>query len=531
MRYCDYGNVAMANPGLFRSSDAARRMTPPADTVNDAGGKAYARSDEAALALYALTGTFNSTFYATDETHLERVTELCAKVEPRFLAQLAVYARSRGYMKDLPAFLVAQLAKRDVKLCASAFERVIDNAKMLRNFVQIIRSGTVGRKSLGSRPKALVKGWFGTRSTEALFRQSTGDKPSMADLVKMVHPKPKDDEERAFYGWLIGRKVDFEKLPAVVRAFEAYKVFQQGELPEAPFEMLANLAKSPAQWAAIAQRATWRQLRMNLNTFQRQGVFEDADLVLKLAAKLEDAGEVRRAREFPYNLFAAYKFASSDTPLPFKIALQRAMEVACENVPALAGNVYVLIDASGSMQHPVTGTRKGATSAMRCIDVAALVGSALVRKNPLAKTIVFGEEVLPAGKLVLNPLDSVVTNAEKLAALNLGGTDCSAPLRAINWYKFPVDLAILVSDSESWIDPGKASSTAVMREWATIKARCPNAKLACIDLVPNCTAQVKGEGILSVGGFSDHVFQLLADFVRGETNGEALVKAIKEVAI
>jgi len=135
----------MPNQALFGSTNAIRRAAPAADTTNDAGGKAYARTDEAALALYALTGTFNSTYYATAEKHLERVTELCTKVDAKFIAQLAVYARTNGHMKDVPAFLVAQLAKQDVKLCASVFDRVIDNGKMLRNFAQIVRSGTVGR--------------------------------------------------------------------------------------------------------------------------------------------------------------------------------------------------------------------------------------------------------------------------------------------------------------------------------------------------------------------------------------------------
>ena len=31
----------------------------------------------------------------------------------------------------------------------AVFPRVIDNGKMLRNFVQVVRSGTVGRKSFG----------------------------------------------------------------------------------------------------------------------------------------------------------------------------------------------------------------------------------------------------------------------------------------------------------------------------------------------------------------------------------------------
>lgn len=520
----------MTNSTLFKRENVVRRTTPPTDATNDAGGKAYARSDEAALALYALTGTFNSTFYVKDETHLERVAELCAKVEPKFLAQLAVYARKDGFMKDVPAYLVASLAKRDVKLCSAVFPRVIDNGKMLRNFVQIVRSGAIGRKSLGSRPKALIQNWFSSRTVEQLFRQSTGDAPSLADIVKMVHPKPADDASRAFYGWLIGsKKVEFEKLPEVVRAFEAFKAFPGKELPDAPFEMLTNLAKTREHWTAIARKATWTQLRMNLNTFQRHGVFEDPAVILELAAKLSNAEEVRRAKAFPYQLFAAFKFASSDMPMPLRIALQQAMEVACENVPALGGNVFVLLDASGSMQSPVTGTRAGATTAMRCIDVAALVASSIVRKNPLAKVIVFGEQVMPEGRLTLNPLDTVVTNAQRLATLNLGGTDCSAPLRAINWHRASVDTAIFVSDNESWLRQG-GHGMAVMQEWAVLKSRCPKAKLACIDITPSVAAQVTPDN-LSVGGFSDHVFDLLDSFVKGDTDGDALVHKIKEVTL
>ena len=41
----------------------------------------------------------------------------------------------------------------------------------------------------------------------------------------------------------------------------------------------------------------------------------------------------------------------------------------------VAGEVVVCPDVSGSMQSPVTGYRKGATTSVRCIDVAALVAS------------------------------------------------------------------------------------------------------------------------------------------------------------
>ena len=55
---------------------------------------------------------------------------------------------------------------------------------------------------------------------------------------------------------------------------------------------------------------------------------------------------------------------------------------AVYNGPAVQGKVYVLVDVSGSMSSPITGQRKGATSAMRCIDGAALV--AAERSRPVA---------------------------------------------------------------------------------------------------------------------------------------------------
>ena len=79
---------------------------------------------------------------------------------PEFIAKTAVYARETDMMKDMPAFLLAVLSIRDKRAFRAGFPRVIDNGKMLRNFVQIMRSGAVGRKSLGSLPKRLVREWF-----------------------------------------------------------------------------------------------------------------------------------------------------------------------------------------------------------------------------------------------------------------------------------------------------------------------------------------------------------------------------------
>jgi len=517
----------MANQNLFSSS--VGKLLPNSDAVNAAGAPAYAFSAKHALAQYAVTGCFNSTFYASADAQLAKVIDLAYAAPPEFVAKTAIYARERGYMKDMPALLCAVLSIAEPKLCALTFPRVIDDAKMLRNFVQVIRSGVTGRKSLGTQPKRLVKNWLEAHSEESLFRASVGQSPSLVDVLKMVHPKPVSDARRSFYGYLLDREHRAEHLPQVVKDYEAFKRGTSTVVPDVPFQMLTALDLNGEQWATIAKNASWQMTRMNLNTFARHGVFARRSLVQLIAARLRNKAAIQKARAFPYQLLAAYRASREDIPLSVKSALEDAMEQALYNVPTLKGKVYVLLDVSGSMSSPITGHRKGATTAMRCIDGAALVAAAILRKNRAAEVIAFEEKVVRG--LRLSGRDSVMTNAQKLASIGGGGTDCSAPLKWLNEAKANGDLVVFVSDNESWVD-ARRGSTAVMNEWQRFKARNPRARLACLDFVPNATTQAaEREDILNIGGFSDAVFDLLSLFARGELGGDHWVGEVEKIAL
>ena len=170
-------------------------------------------------------------------------------------------------------------------------------------------------------------------------------------------------------------------LPEAARAFEAFKRDAANPVPDVPFQMLTALELTPQHWAAIASTAGWQMLRMNLNTLDRQCVFALDGMAEMVAARLRDPAEIAKSRVLPYQLMAAYTAAGPDVPDVVREALQDAMEIAIANVPAIAGNVVVCPDVSGSMKSPVTGYRKGATSKVRCIDVAALVAAAMLRAN------------------------------------------------------------------------------------------------------------------------------------------------------
>ena len=202
----------------------------------------------------------------------------------------------------------------------------------------------------------------------------------------------------------------------------------------------------------------------------------------------------------------------------------------------MAGKVYVFPDVSGSMHSAGDGPPEGLDErAVRCVDVAGLIAAAVLRRNPSAEVIPFSDDVV---KCELNGRDSVMTNAQKLARYPPGGTNCSAPLRLLNDRKATGDVVIYVSDNESWIDSngrgwaGGGGATETLRQWEAFKRRSPGAKLACIDLQPYGTTQAAERAdVLNVGGFSDAVFDLLAEFAAGTLTADHWVGVIESVEI
>ncbi|MDK2125921.1 vWA domain-containing protein [Parachitinimonas caeni] len=500
----------MANTQLFNTLLAKQPVT---DARNHHGAPAFQLSPKHQLAQLAITGCLNQTFYADARAQLADVLALCAKLDGEYIAKTAVYCRERGYMKDMPALLTAVLSSKAPERLPTVFGRTIDNGKMLRNFVQIMRSGATGRKSLGTRPKKLVQKWLNEATEIQLLQASVGNDPSLADVVKMVHPKPNEAWREAFFAWLLGKPYQAEHLPPLTRSLLAFRADTTGDVPAVPFQLLSNENLSTAQWADQARRMSWQTLRMNLNTLARHGVFSEPGMPQLIAQKLADPAAVAKARVYPYQLLAAYRMAGEDVPIIVREALQDALDAALINVPQLEGNVVVCPDVSGSMQSPVTGHRQGSTSKVRCIDVAALVAAAILRRNVETRVMPFEVKVV---NIALNRRDSVMTNAEKLAKIGGGGTNCSAPLAQLVQERAKVDTVIMISDNESWVDASRHRSTETMRQWELLKRINPQAKLVCIDIQPYGTTQAQERhDILNVGGFGDSVFDVMAQFAAG----------------
>jgi len=545
----------MANKSLFSNF---KNLLPRTNTINEAGGPAYKFNAKHALAQLAATGCFNGVFYANAQTQLETLRSLIDEVDDNvFLAKLAVYSRERAFMKDMPAALVATLSTRDTALMHQVFDRAIDNGRVLRTLFQMVRSGQFGRNSLSSSLQRAFQRWLNEASVSKLLSASIGNDPSLRDVLRLARPTPRDNVRRALFGWLTDKEV--EKWAPATEADLPQEVVQlikyrriTGEKDQAAvatdlnvrWDLLADAARGPKVWKAIARQMGPQALRMNLNTLLRHQVLEDPEMVDYVAGRVADATEIRRSRQFPYQYLAAYLNASKELPHKIREALHRAAEIACGNVPELPGPVVIGLDTSGSMNCAVTGYRgAGATSAVRCVDVAALFAAAILRRNPDSVIVPFDTIAYDAR---LDPSDSILSLSKRLGRMGGGGTDFSIPLREANSRYRDRRFAgcVLISDNESWIRNGQAygygayGSTGVMTEWQDFVKNqlrlqggdITGPKLVCIDIQPYGTSQApERSDILNIGGFSDAVFNVVSGFLSGDES--RFVKEVEAVEL
>ena len=135
--------------------------------------------------------------------------------------------------------------------------------KMLRNFVQIMRSGAVGaeepRHAAQAARAAVARVAHATSSSSAARSATTR---RLADVIRMVHPKPATASRAALYGYLIGQPYDAAALPELVKAFEAFKASPRcSARPDragVPPDAHQPAAREASTGRRIAQKAPWQ---------------------------------------------------------------------------------------------------------------------------------------------------------------------------------------------------------------------------------------------------------------------------------
>lgn len=485
-------------------------------TVNNAGGVAYKLQDKLLLAKLVCTSFFGDTFYREGEAQLAEVKELCQKVNDSFVASAAVYARRKAGMKDTPVVLLAHLRQYNKPLYRATFNKAVTDGRILRGLVGTIKSGQFGSSNLVNADRKLIDQWLMERTPLQVWEDSIGNNPSMADVIKLAHPSSHGDLERdAVYKLIVKNEVS-ANLPKEIVDYLAFKEMRDSgdksykTLPKVGFMRLTALNLIDSDWEQLGLNMTWNQLRQNINSLEKHGVFNDQSVTDLLAAKVATEDSVKKSKLFPYQIYTSVKNINNGT---MKNAMQKALDYSISSVPVMPRNTTVAIDVSGSMGCKVNGLN--VNGGLSCAEVAGLMATSVLKVNSNARVITFDTEAKDYTDK-LNPYDSIATNMSKIN-FNGGGTSCSASVKHVNDNNITCDLFIMVSDNESWADYNRGNSyrkTSTKAEWERLKIKNPKAKLIMIDLAAGSTSQMPpGRDVLYLGGFSDSLFSVIDNWL------------------
>lgn len=496
-----YGQVGPINP---MSGQVMSAIYNKADKVNKAGSLAFSRTVEEDTIAVLTTQTLSNTFYVGQKELAQDTVEVLRKMsdkDPMFLAKALIYARNKGLMKLAPTVGLAVLSenKTDQGKAAfsKAFRHVIRIPDDLREFVELIRTGSFGgKKALMGVRKIVVQNWLRHMSEfhGLKYGSANSEGITLRDVLRLTHPLPKvldrhkDGEGLSYdrlrngaqaelFGWLVKgwENIGEEPSPtnALVWAFEKVKrsedekeIVSLVKKYRLPWEVVVPAVKKMTKgiWTALMEGMPYMALLRNLNTLERHEVLKDDAVVKNIAKRLSDPEAVAKSRQLPFRFFNAHKAYTG--PRPILDALHDALEASFVNMPEIKGmKVVVSPDTSGSM-----GTAISDKGVATYSDVANIFAAALFKKCEDAEILPFDTEVYPEKGRVTKRA-TIMSITEKIGGHG-GGTDVGAPLKYMTREKIKADVWIGITDAESWAGRGFLSELEDYRKKVNPALKC-----------------------------------------------------------
>ena len=201
-------------------------------------------------------------------------------------------------------------------------------------------------------------------------------------------------------------------------------------------------------------------------------------------------------------------------------ALDQAFEWSFATAPETNKRFYLGIDVSGSMARGEVAGVPGLSPRM----AAAAMAMVIARREPnyyIAGFAGDGDWTTPGipvlrysgpqmAPLSITASDSLNDAIQKTAGLPFGRTDCALPMLDALEKKIPVDVFVILTDSETWV--GNIHPVAALEKYR--KEMGIPAKLVVVGMVSNgfTIADPSDGGMMDVVGFDAAAPALIADF-------------------
>lgn len=394
-------------------------VKPPSPNTHE-GGKAKRIKPIYALRRSVLSCLlWEREFYEDGEDIAQRISGLAAEVDAHSLAQLAWEARHQHKLRHVPLLLLSALAthhRDEPKIVRDAIAQTLDRAdepgEFLALHARLSGTDTGNVKSVLSKS---IKNGVGRafRKFDAYqLGKYRGRRSgiSLRDILRLTHPKPKDDAQAALW-----KSVIDDTLPSP----DTWEVALSGGADKREtFERL--LAE---------RRLGYLALLRNLRNMVEAGV-DDAMIRQAIVARNGGAHRV-----LPFRFIAAARAMPQ-----FESELDEAMlENIDENQTKMLGMTLVLVDVSGSMFNSLSAksdlTRMDAAASLACI-----VPCERKRLFTFSNQLV---EVPPRQGMA--GVDAIVRSQRNL------GTHIHEPVAKLN--TLPHDRLIVITDEQTFDSP------------------------------------------------------------------------------
>lgn len=308
---------------------------------------------------------WEDTFYESGVSIADRIIGLVGKVKPETAARTAVEARTVMKLRHVPLLVAAGLAKRadlkDPSLIASTIADVIRRPDELTEFLAIYWQDK--RCPLDAQVKKGLDRALRRFDEYQLSKYDRDGKIKLRDVIRLVHPKPSNEEQSRLWKGLINRTLKTadtweaalsdggeaaERIAADAGYSDEDKASLKKELKKHSFERLLTSGKMG-----------YLALLRNLRNMVDNGV--DEDLIRQAILARKGAHYV-----------LPFRFVTAARMVPrFERELDHALVASLGETKKLPGMTAVLVDVSGSMK----GARISSKSILTREDVAGVLGS------------------------------------------------------------------------------------------------------------------------------------------------------------
>jgi 60 kDa SS-A/Ro ribonucleoprotein len=268
----------------------------------------------------------------------DRVAQLVAQMDPDAVAALAVEARTKMKLRHAPLWLLAGLAKVGKGAKADDYTSVIQRADEMGELIAMHWKD--GKKPLPAAMKRGIAKAFGKFDAYRLGKYNRKVAVSLKDVLRLVHPKPANDDQAAVWKRIIDGTLESPDTWEVALSGGADK--------KDTFERLIREGN-------LGYLALLRNLRNMAEAGCDATVVRDAILARKGAHNV-----------LPFRFIAAARAAPQ-----FEPALDEALCEQINGLPVLPGLTAILVDVSGSMDARLSGksdlTRMDAAAALASI--------------------------------------------------------------------------------------------------------------------------------------------------------------------